>query len=174
MRQNPPEQDLDLDLAIGETAFEHAVVIERLTRLPDVDDWIAPSSLLQVPDDEKCWRILRQVVGANDEKQVVKVSDLARFERQDRAGHQDLNALIDIMGVLLDEVGGQNEKLIPADLHTLETARERATETTRSESDENFVIDSFTYSRKREAAWAVTTLSSKSVRFSSCMYINTC
>ena len=62
MGQDSSKHDLNLYLAIGQASLDHTLISERFTRLPDVNDWILPSSLSQVTDNEKSRWIVWQVV----------------------------------------------------------------------------------------------------------------
>ena len=80
--------------------------------------------LSKIAHDEQSWWIVRQIVRASHEQKVVKVSHLTRLEGQQRARPQYLNALVDILSILLQEVHGKDQELIPAQLNALETAQD--------------------------------------------------
>ena len=80
--------------------------------------------LSQIAHNEQGRRIVRQIVRANHEHKVVKVSHLARFVGQQRARPEYLDTLVDVVSILLQEVHGKDQELIPAQLNALETAQD--------------------------------------------------
>ena len=125
MRENTPQQDLDLDLTLSQPSSymqRRLIFSKAFFRLPNMDHRRLVPCLPQVSHNEQGRRIRSQMVSTDYQNQVIEVFDFARLKRHYRAGLQQLRTLVDVLRVRLQEVDWQDKELVSTNLHTLKAA----------------------------------------------------